>query len=470
METNLFRNIKTISKGRKTASWIVRAAAVAAAAAVFSVYLYKNWKNYDPISLLAAFLSIAGFAAVFWLAAPRLIDLICGDNEFSSAEVTIKERSRTFVFICIGALAIHIVTFLLGVFVFKWFNASPNATFAYCFRTSWMKSNTDAGHYITIAENWYVREGNDKLLIVFFPMLPVLMRALNFITRDSYVSALIINSTATALASGMIYLTFVPVMGDKRSKAGAFIALLLPGAIFLNSPMTEPLFLLFSACAFCFMQKRLYVPAGIFTALAGFTRSLGVLIAVPIALVGIGHLAGLIKRKRPIAKTLVLLLLGLLISTFGTLGYLAINYSIHGDCLKFFEFQWSNWHQKACPFFDTVRYITKYSMQNAVEAPPKFWSLWFPQLVCIFASLLLVGSKARKLPASYTVFFLCYFAVAVGCTWLLSSVRYLSACLPLIAAAAMLCNKKLGAAAVFSLTVVLYAVYLVMYMMRMSVY
>ena len=334
-----------------------------------------------------------------------------------------------------------------------------------------MKSNTDARHYINIAENWYQKEGNDKLLIVFFPMLPVLIRGFNFITKDSYLSGQMINLIATVLGSGMVYLTLREVLGEKRSVASAFIALLVPGAIFFNSPMSEPLFLLFTFSAFFFMQRKRYVLSGVFVALSGFTRSLGVLAAIPLALVGLNELIGLIREKKPWSKRLAALIAGGLISVLGTLGYLYINYSVHGDPFKFFEFQWSNWHQKACPFYDTVRYIVDpYLISSAAEGSESFYSLWLPQVIAIFGSLILMLTRSKKLPAAYTVYFLCYFAVAIGCTWLLSAVRYLSLAVPLIAALGLICDKKWKTAVVFSLLVPAYAVYTWLYMRGLGIY
>lgn len=64
---------------------------------------------------------------------------------------------------------------------------------------------------------------------------------------------------------------------------------MLPGSIFLNSGMTEPLFMLFTVLCFYALQKKKYLAAGIAAACAGFTRSPGVLLAVPLAIEGIGY-------------------------------------------------------------------------------------------------------------------------------------------------------------------------------------
>ena len=81
-----------------------------------------------------------------------------------------------------------------------------------------------------------------------------------------------------------------------------------------------------------------------------------------------------------------------------------------------------------------------------------------------------MAPKARKLPASYTAYFLCYFAVSVGCTWLLSSVRYLSAAFPIIAALGIACSNRLKTALLTLLLAAVYIIYTIMYMQRIGIY
>ena len=450
----------------------VRIAAVLAALGVFAVYAVSNIEKFKWYDFAMAFSALALFVLVFELSVPNILRTICGKDEPIVFEAGNRNKTaKRFLVIVLIALGLHVLTYVIGVLMYTLVQKGSlqNIPASY-WKTAWMKSNTDAKHYINIAENGYQVDGDDKLLIVFFPMLPYCIRAFNLVFANSYVSATIINAIAVSLSAGMIYLTFLPLFGEKHSRAAAFIAILLPGAMFMNSPMTEPLFVLFSACGFYFIQKRRYVPAGIFTALAGFTRSLGVLLAVATALVGLGHVIGLIRQKKPVGKTVALLITGLVISTFGTLSYLYINYFLHGDPLKFFEYQWSNWHQKACPFFDSPRYFIEQAKNAYANKPETLYSLWIPQYIAIFGSLALMATKVKKLPSNYTVYFLLYFAVSVGCTWLLSSVRYLSAAIPLIAAFALIPRKKTGNIILFTVLSAAYLGYMLMYMQRLGIY
>ena len=450
----------------------VRYLAIVFAAAFFGVYAFSHESDLEWYDLIAPLVTLALFTGVFIAAAPRLVRLVSGEGDFSPAEARGTRRLRSFFLIMLGALILHAALYLLGVFFLSvyWGEGDILTRMGSNMRIAWMKNNTDAKHYLSIAENWYLTTGDERLFIVFFPMFPLLIRCANLIFGDSYLSATVINAIAVMLTAGMIYLTFEPIMGDRRAKCGAFLSMLLPGAIFMNSPMTEPLFMLFTVCGFFFLQKRNYILAGLFTACAGFTRSLGVLLAVPMLLVGIGHIVSLKKQKQPAGETVFALILGLILSTAGTVAYLAVNYAVHGDAFKFLEYQYENWSQEASPFIDTPRYMIQRIGMDYLRYPINVISLWVPQLIAIFASLILMLSKAKKLPFSYTAYFLCYFAVSIGCTWLLSGVRYLCAAIPVVAALALVCDKKWKAWTVFTLTALCYIVYLAMYMRQMQIY
>lgn len=461
-----------LSRGRKIAVIVIRVFIILAALVGFAFYAIPNTGNYNLLEFALAAAALAGFTVVAVLCVPSVLEtLLNGEDTVLPDRKGKTERRRTFLIICAAALGLHLLTYFLGIAVYSLIKNSGRIEFSsYILRNAWMKTNTDAHHYVNIAENGYLAEGNDRLLIVFFPMLPYLIRAFNFIFGDSYVSATVINAIAVPLTAGMTYLTLIPVLGSRQAKLSAFITMLLPGAIFMNSPMTEPLFMLFSVTGFYFLQRKRYVLAGVFTALAGFTRSLGVLLAVPIALVGIGNVICLIRQKKPFAGTLAKLAAGLLISVVGTLAYLYINYRVHGDPLKFLEFQWENWHQKACPFFDTPRYLLYQAKASFEKGADAWFSLWLPEYLFIYGTLVLMALRQKKLPASFNVYMLCYYAVSVGCTWLLSAVRYICAALPFTAAVGSCLKTRTKAVIAFIIICLLYCAYLVFYMLRYGTY
>lgn len=448
---------------------MIRTALVCFAAAFYIVYFITNLKlmRVGSTILSAALLAVFTFAA--YTAVPLVLKTLIGERLCSYAPI--PNARKSFFRIVLAALAIHIVTSLLGMVIYRLVSPDFSGSLFELWEESWSKNNTDVPHYINIAKNWYVNEGNERFLIVFYPMLPLLMRLFNLVFRNGFVSAQIINTVAASLASGMVYLTLYNVLGKQRSTHAAMLALLLPGAIFLNSPMTEPLFMLFCFCAFYFLQKHKFMLAAVFTALAGFTRSLGVVLAAAIFVEGVGTIVRSIRSGEKYKKQIAVLIAALLVSTLGTVAYLFINYSVSGDFLVFMEYEKLNWDQQLGLFFDTVRYIWDW----CVDAIPDgiisvIYSLWIPTVLIGFASLIIITRRMRELPTIYTVFFLAYYVLAMGCTWLLSAVRYLCATLPLIASVAAMCTTKKKTQAVYGCTCVLYVTFLLMYMLRLSIF
>ena len=97
--------------------------------------------------------------------------------------------------------------------------------------------------------------------------------------------------------------------------------------------------------------------------------------------------------------------------------------------------------------------------------------LFLPNLLCAFGFLALLIPSMKKLRPSYSGYALVYFAVAIGCTWLLSGPRYLAVCFPIAFAIAELTREKklLRPAAVILLGVSM-LVYLWMFVTGYPVY
>ena len=455
-----------------------RLSAVTASVGVYAGYLISNSGAFGIVDLLAAGASLALFIATVFFGMPAFVAAIFGKKDelapLYDDQPSAGERKRGFIAVVLFALSFHVISGVIGFLIFAAFNRSGAAGsdgFLGLLERAWMKIDTDAEHYVNIAENWYVTEGESRVLIVFFPMLPILMRALNCVIHNSFVSAEIINAAATSLACGMLYLTFLPVLGKKRALYAPFVALLLPGAVFFNSPMTEPLFLLFTVCSFYFIQNKKFLLAGLFAALAGFTRSLGVLLVVPIAFEGIRNVVALKKAGEKWKQQLLVLALALGISCIGTAGYLYINYAVTGKWTKFMEYQWSKWHQSLSPFYDTPRY-TAGGLLAAIDRGDfaSALSFWGPNLAMIFASQIIILKRQSKLPSWYTLYFLVYFAFSIGCSWLLSGVRYLSVAVPLIAAIALVMDEKRSRIRAFAILTVLYLAFMLMYMLWLGIY
>lgn len=98
--------------------------------------------------------------------------------------------------------------------------------------------------------------------------------------------------------------------------------------------MSESLFMLCSLLSLYLMRRGRTVPSVLFGAYAAFTRSLGVILLVPLAL-------ELIRRRARVREYLALAVVPL-----GFAAYCLINYAVSGDAFKFMYYQSSHWGQR----------------------------------------------------------------------------------------------------------------------------
>ena len=310
-------------------------------------------------------------------------------------------------------------------------------------QTVWLRS--DAPHYLGISERWYVTVGDPRFHIVFFPFYPIVTAMFHPLTGNSFASALIVSNLGAIGAAILAY--EVAALDCKRQDAlrAMKYMFIMPAAFFFAAPMSESLFLLLSLSCVYLVRKKRYLLGCLFGALAGFTRSLGGLLLVFIAFEWLADV--LAERRagtlRAHAKTHVLRALSMLIVPLGLVGYLLINYAVTGDAFTFMRYQSEHWGQGFGFFFESaatqVEYLV-YALNNGEIS--KALGLWIPNLTYTFASLAIMTGAAKRLRPSYTAFFLVYFVVACGTTWLLSAPRYLSAAFPLPFALALLTDTK----------------------------
>ncbi len=338
-------------------------------------------------------------------------------------------------------------------------------------RTVWLRS--DSPSYLGISERWYVTVGDPRFHIVFFPFYPVVMALFNPVTGNSFASAMIVSNLSAIAAAILAY--EVAALDMRRSDALRAMKYLfiLPAAFFFAAPMTESLFLALTLACVYFVRKKRYLWGCVFGALAGFTRSVGGLILLFVAFEWLAELlrdkrAGLLPQNK---KTHMLRFLCMLVVPLGLVGYLAVNYAVTGDAFTFMRYQSDHWGQGFGYFFESaatqMEHLVYALRQGEIN---KALGLWIPNLVYTFASLGVVTAGARKLRPSYTAFFIAYFVVACGATWLLSSPRYLTAAFPLSFALAQIADTKKKDGVVTAASLALLLAYLSMYANGQYVY
>ena len=402
-----------------------------AAALLQAFGLWAMGASYYGLSMLAAGVSCALFILTalplvpafgeFAIADPISPDAVLGKRSLR------RSRRHPWLSITLGVLGLRLALYILAYAVDLQANGYNGSIFDGLMRL-WLR--TDAPHYLGLAKNWYVTVGDPRFHIVFFPMYPIFIRVFSYLTGGNLFASALAVSNICAIGSGiLLYELFALDHERKNSLFGMALAMILPGAMFMGAPMSESLFLMLSlACAYC-SRKQKYFIAALFGALAAFTRSVGVLLC---ALMAAEMFMAMLRDGNWKLKRIFGYIGCLFIVALGTLGYIAINYFVTGNPFTFLTYQREHWSQSLGFFWNTAAYQTNYLFNALADGDMRMaLGLFMPNLVCAFGALAIMAPASRKIRPSYTFYFLFYFAISIGCSWLLSGPRYLAVCFPL---------------------------------------
>lgn len=323
----------------------------------------------------------------------------------------------------------------------------------------------DSRHYLDIARDGYITAGDpDRVVqLVFLPGYPLAVRTVMLLVPSDICAGLLTSALCFAGAGCVVYrLLRLDLPHRDAVRALRFLAL-APGSFFFAAPMSESLFLLLTAALYLARTHRPML-GGLCGAYAAFTRSLGLLLIVPL-LWELVHDA--VQRRRVSIRQVV----GLLLVPLGFAAYCCINRHVSGNPFQFLIYQREHWNQRTGLFFSTAAYQTDYLLRCLRSGN---WrdalGLWLPNLIACFSALILLAKAAPRLRASQTAWFLAYYIIAVGATWLLSAPRYLLVLLPVPLALAQCAQKRTANIVLTALSALAALGYLAAFALRWQVW
>jgi hypothetical protein len=200
----------------------------------------------------------------------------------------------------------------------------------------------DTGWYLNIAQYGYTARSFDQLIsqqtnIVFFPLYPLLMRLLGSITGNHYVAGLIISNFC--LIVSCFYLNRLVRLDSDEANAIKSIKYLLifPISFILSGCFSEFLYLALTLMCFYYARTGKWQLAGITGFFLSLTRSIGVLVILPLLYEG---LMPLLKENKDLksfknSRNKILPLFYLSLIPLGTIFYMIFNHYLTGDFLAF---------------------------------------------------------------------------------------------------------------------------------------
>ena len=330
-----------------------------------------------------------------------------------------KKRLKTWLLIALVCLGIHDLMLALAVIIntgsFSWSAFRELAV-------SRLTQPGDATWYLDIAQNGYAKDGEKAIALVFYPLYPMLMRLLGFVTGDLALAGQIISRVSYCAASILLYELILLDGTERQAWDGVLLMALYPYSMFVLGVFTEGLFLALTIGGLLAIRKRKFIAAGILGFLAALTRTQGMLLAFPAVYALITARLGGEKRKIKWSDASVLLIP----AGFGV--YLFINYALHGNPFQFLIYEAGEpWYQSTRWVGDNI--AQHYHMALDYEGLSLF--IYWVQIALYFLTL---GVLAYGLYKKEKTMYLLYGGVYLGFTylsgWMISGGRYMLCCVP----------------------------------------
>lgn len=290
----------------------------------------------------------------------------------------------------------------------------------------------DAYWYQGIASGGYVVSGasNAEASIVFFPLLPLLARALADLTGLRLFDAMLLVTNVAGVSAICMLATLVrPLYGSAAAIRSAALMSVLPTSVFLSSAYTEPLALALVLAAFIALQRERFWQAALASGLATGARSASVaIVPVIMAQAVLGSSLPPVKRAGMVAA-LVVLASGGLLAFMGWQGW------TFGDPFAFAKGQqaWSG---------DTGMFVRLFRAATLNPLFPfSYGAAWF------IAFTVLTVAGARRLPWTWTLYgalalAIPYVSLGTGAAKLTSMPRFALMAFPAIVALALMLEGR----------------------------
>ena len=144
----------------------------------------------------------------------------------------------------------------------------------------------DSAWYLRIADSGY---GGDVSRAAFFPLYPLLVRGVGTLLGGSHggllVAAYLVSLAAFLAALTLLHRLTELELGRRLARPTLLLLALFPAAVYFGAPYSESLFLLLAVGTFYAARTGRWAWAGACAGLASATRSAGLLLLLPLALI-----------------------------------------------------------------------------------------------------------------------------------------------------------------------------------------
>lgn len=249
----------------------------------------------------------------------------------------------------------------------------------------------DAPHYLFLAEYGYPSLGQERVLLVFFPLLPWLVRVLAPLS-GGYLAAALCVSTVCSLVLALLLRRLVALDSEDLSETTVVFMFAFPTAYFLHIGYTESLFLALTLGAFLAARRQCWPLAGVLGAFAALAR-VNAVILVPALLLEAWSEYRRDRRWRPRWLCAGLPLVGVAV-------YMLLNVVVGGHPFRFLDYQAQHWGRHFAWPWDGMRGCWIWMRDGA---PTEAHMVGFEELLFVLIGLAGTVVSWFRLRKSYAV-------------------------------------------------------------------
>ena len=335
--------------------------------------------------------------------------------------------------IIFGAIGFRLAVYIFSVVVLALLENYENQITFSDFLAAWTR--WDSQHYIDVAAYGYsgAVENGEHLFLVFYQLLPWLLRAMHVLIGDYRLCGLLLDTFCFCVGSVYFYRLTEREYGSQTANNALILLAVFPFSFFFGAVLTESLFFALSAMFLYYLRSHKWLAVAVLGFLACLTKTQGCMLAFAVAAELLVSEKGLrlLREKKWKEFGRRILCPGMICSlmVLGFAVYLGINRYVEGDCFRFLYYQKNHWHNAFCPIWETFSYLVRYSFGSGNMATR--FSIWIPELILFVVWIVWIGyGIKRRLPAAYMVYLIVLFLLTYSSTWLLSGGRYALCALP----------------------------------------
>ena len=139
----------------------------------------------------------------------------------------------------------------------------------------------DAVWFLSIPEHGYAGGARPA----FFPLYPALLTVFGWLFASNVLGALFVSFTCTFAALVIVHRLVALELGERHARNAVLCIAFFPTAFFLSAIYSESLFLALSAGAFLAARHDRWALAGLLGGLAAMSRSVGIVLLVPLLII-----------------------------------------------------------------------------------------------------------------------------------------------------------------------------------------